>query len=88
MRVSSFEVFEMVAQEADVSFSPVYKRSAYACDIMKRCLDTIDNLIEEKQGDGFDVHIDETDMSVCVSALFGGDNEIRIVFTGVWEKIE
>ena len=64
---SSYAVFEMVLEEANDRFAPMFRPLQKRLDILKEYCSVIDQLIESGDGESFNCSIDEKDMTVKMS---------------------
>ena len=64
MGFSSYGIFEMVLDEANSRFAPIFKPNAERLSILKEYCCVIDQMIEENGGETFEVDIDENNMAI------------------------
>ena len=64
MKFSSFAVFEMVLEDANERFAPLFQPVQERVDILKQYCGAIDKLIERGDGEIFECEVGETDMTV------------------------
>ena len=64
--MNSFDVAEMVIEEATKQFSPLWSLNAENFDIFKQYCFAIDYFIEEIESNGIEISVDEIRMTVSV----------------------
>ena len=64
--VKCFDVVEMVVDEANKLFTPLWKIDDEKYRILKQYCDVIDMISEEFDGQGYDVSVDEIKMTVKI----------------------
>ena len=66
MKFSSFDVVEMVLEEANERFAPVFVPVQERVDFLKQYCGAFDAMIEKQDANSFNVEIDENDMTVHI----------------------
>lgn len=64
MKFSSFAVFEMVLEEANERFAPLFQPVQERVDILKQYCGAVDSLLERGDGEIFECEVDEINMTV------------------------
>lgn len=65
--VKCFDVVSMVVDEATDQFSPLWKINKERYGILKQYCDVLDSLVEEFDGESFDVEVDDIDMTIAIT---------------------
>ena len=73
MAFSSYGIAEMVLQEADERFAPLFTPDRERLDILKQYCSVIDKVLDEHDGSTFEVEVDENDMMIhmefCIDSI-------------------
>lgn len=69
MKFSSFGVVEMVLEDANKKFAPLFQPVQERVDFLKQYCDAFDVIIDEQEADQFNVEVDEKDMTVHISLV-------------------
>lgn len=69
MKFSSFHVVEMVLEEANERFAPLFEPVQVRVDFLKQYCEAFDVLINEQGADNFNVEIDEANMTVNIDLV-------------------
>lgn len=64
--INSFDVAEMVIEEATKQFGPLWSLNAENFDIFKQYCFAIDSFIEEIESNGIEISVDDTVMTISV----------------------
>lgn len=68
--IKCFDVVSLVVNEATKQFSPLWKIDEGKLDVLKHYCSVIDKLVEEYDGESFEVDVDDIKMTVCISSTF------------------
>ncbi len=69
MKFSSFHVVEMVLEDANERFAPLFEPVPERVDFLKQYCEAFDVLIDEQDVDSFNVEIDEINMTVNIDLV-------------------
>ena len=67
MQFKSFDIVNMVLDEANERFAPIFKPVEERVEILKQYCGAIDTLLGKGDGKEFEVEVDEDDMTVHIS---------------------
>lgn len=78
--INCFDTVEMVVEEANKQFAPIWKMNKERYNILKQYCDIIDSLSAEYGGESFEVEIDDIAMTVaitmdCLDMIIDRDNQ-------------
>lgn len=65
--VKCFDAVEMVVEEANKQFAPIWKMNKERYKILKQYCDVIDSLSSEYNGESYEVEIDDIAMTVAIT---------------------
>jgi hypothetical protein len=68
--IKCFDVVSLVVNEATNQFSPLWKTDEGKLNVLKQYCSVIDKLVEEYDGESFEVDVNEIKMTVCISSTF------------------
>ena len=66
MSFNCFDVVEMVMEEANIRFAPLFRENREAKDILRQYCDVLDELAQEFGGESFEVEVDEINMTIGI----------------------
>lgn len=67
MSVKCFDVAEMVINEANERFAPLWKVNDEDLDVFREYCEAVDTLAEEFDGESYEVEVDELNMNITVA---------------------
>lgn len=67
MQFKSFDIVNMVLDEANERFGPLFKPVEERVEILKQYCGAIDTLLSKGEGKEFEIEVDEDDMTVHIS---------------------
>lgn len=65
--VKCFDVVSMVVDEATDQFSPLWRINKERYRILKQYCDVLDSLVEEFDGESFDVEVDDISITIAIT---------------------
>lgn len=68
--VKCFDVVSMVVDEATDQFSQLWKINKERYEILKQYCDVLDSLVEEFDGESFNVEVDDISMTIAITMEF------------------
>jgi len=67
MNIKCFDAVEMVVEEANRQFSPIWEMNKDNYQILKQYCDVIDKLSKEYEGESYEVEIDDIVMTISIT---------------------
>lgn len=67
MKIKCFDAVEMVVEEANKQFSPIWEMNKDNYQILKQYCDVIDKLSKEYEGESYEVEIDDIIMTISIT---------------------
>ena len=62
-----FDIVDMVVEEANNQFAPIWKLDKERYDILKQYCNVIDNIANEHNGESYQVDIDDIAMTIAIT---------------------